>query len=92
MSALVAEHFPKETRTSRPVGGSVQWLELPPSVNAVQLLDYAIEGGISIAPGDIFSPCDCYSNFIRLSYGHTWSKRTEDAIKWLGKKVSDMSA
>jgi len=92
MSALVAAHFPKETRTSRPVGGSVQWLELPPSVNAVQLLDYAIEGGISIAPGDIFSPCDCYSNFIRLSYGHTWSQRTEDAIKWLGKKVSDMSA
>ena len=92
MSALVAEHFPKETRTSRPVGGSVQWLELPPSVNAVQLLDYAIEGGISIAPGDIFSPCDCYSNFIRLSYGHTWSPRTENAIKWLGNKVSEMSA
>ena len=92
MSALVAEHFPKETRTSKPVGGSVQWLELPESVNSVQLLDDAIEAGISIAPGNIFSPCSCYSNFIRLSYGHPWSQRTEDAIKWLGDRVSRMSA
>lgn len=88
MSALVADYFPKETRTSKPVGGSVQWLELPQSIDAVQLMDDAIEAGISIAPGNIFSPCNCYSNFIRLSYGHPWSQRTEDAIKWLGERVS----
>jgi DNA-binding transcriptional MocR family regulator len=91
MSALVADYFPKETRTSKPVGGAVQWLELPQSVDAVQLLDDSIGAGISIAPGNIFSPCSCYSNFIRLSYGHPWSQRTEDAIKWLGEKVSSMA-
>ncbi len=92
MSALVADYFPKETRTSKPVGGSVQWLELPQSIDAAQLLDDAIAAGISIAPGNIFSPCDCYSNFIRLSYGHPWGQRTEDAIKWLGDTVTTMSA
>jgi len=92
MSALVAEHFPKETRTSRPVGGSVLWLELPKSVKAEQLFDDAIEEGISIAPGNIFSPCSCYSNFIRLSHGHPWGQKTENAIKWLGKRVTQMSA
>ena len=91
MSALVANYFPKETRTSKPVGGSVQWLELPQSIDAVQLLDDAVAAGISIAPGNIFSPCGCYSHFIRLSYGHPWGQRTEDAIRWLGKRVSSMA-
>lgn len=92
MGALVAEHFPAETRTSKPVGGSVLWLELPKSVCAEQLFDDAIGAGISIAPGHIFSPCSCYSNFVRLSYGHPWSEQTEDAIRWLGRRVKDLAA
>ena len=91
MMALVSEHFPAETRTSRPVGGSVLWLELPESVDAEALFDDAIEAGISIAPGPIFSPCVCYENFIRLSYGHPWSDDTENAIKWLGQRVNEMA-
>ena len=92
MSALVADHFPNATRTSKPVGGSVLWLELPKKINSEKLFDAAIEAGISIAPGHIFSPCGRYSNFIRLSHGHPWGQRTEDAIKWLGKRVFAMSA
>jgi DNA-binding transcriptional MocR family regulator len=91
MSALVAEYFPAETRTSRPVGGSVLWLELPRKVNAEQLFDDAIGAGISIAPGHIFSPCACYTNFIRLSFGHPWSESTEEAIRWLGRRVADLA-
>lgn len=92
MSSLVAEHFPLETRTSRPVGASVLWLELPSNVDAVNLFDDAIEAGISIAPGQIFSPSNRYSNFVRLSYGHPWSERTENAVRWLGRRVSELAA
>jgi DNA-binding transcriptional MocR family regulator len=88
MLALVAEHFPAETRTSRPVGGSVLWLELPKHVDAEQLFDEAVFAGISIAPGHIFSPCFCYTNFIRLSFGHPWNEKTEDAVRWLGERVA----
>jgi DNA-binding transcriptional MocR family regulator len=91
MSALVAEHFPSQTRTSRPVGASVLWLELPPRVDAIELFDDAMAAGISIAPGQIFSPSNRYSNFIRLSYGHPWSEKTEDAIRWLGQRVQELS-
>jgi DNA-binding transcriptional MocR family regulator len=91
MSALVAQHFPKCTRTSRPVGGSVLWLELPSVVDAEQLFDAAINAGISIAPGHIFSPCSCYKNFIRLSFGHPWSEKIEDAMVWLGEHVSKLA-
>ncbi len=88
MIGLVADHFPCETRTSKPVGGSVLWLELPKNVDGEQLFDEAIKAGISITPGHIFSPCACYTNFIRLSFGHQWDDRTENAIRWLGQRVT----
>lgn len=91
MSALVEKHFPKDTRTSKPVGASVLWLELPGNVDAERLFEDAIVAGISIAPGHIFSPCSRYANFIRLSFGHPWSERIEDAIGWLGKRVSELA-
>lgn len=91
MAAMVSEHFPPETRTSRPVGASVLWLELPKKVDAIALFDDAIAAGISIAPGPIFSPTKRYKNFIRLSYGHPWSKRTENALRWLGQRVHELS-
>ena len=91
MGALVAEHFPTETRTSRPVGGSVLWLELPDQVDAEKLFDDAIGAGISIAPGHIFSPCACYDNFIRLSFGHPWTDKTEQAVRWLGERVTQLA-
>ena len=91
MSALVGEHFPAATRTSRPVGASVLWLEMPAGVDATQLFDEAIAAGISIAPGQIFSPSNRYRNCLRLSYGHPWTERTENAIRWLGQRVTELS-
>ena len=91
LSALVADHFPSETRTSRPVGGSVLWLALPSAVDSVELFDDAIAAGISIAPGNIFSPCICYSHFVRLSFGHPWTEETEASVKWLGERVQRLS-
>jgi len=90
--ALVAEHFPAETRTSNPVGGAVLWIELPKKIDSEQVFEAAIRHGISIAPGLIFSPCTRYRNFIRLSYGHPWSDRIEAAIAWLGATVQRLAA
>ncbi len=92
MSAVVAQHFPRQTRTSKPVGGCVLWLELPEKVDSENLFELAIEAGISIAPGLIFSPCNRYRNFIRLSFGHPWSKQIEESIEWLGRKVAAIAA
>lgn len=91
MTALVAQHFPAKTRTSQPVGGSVLWLELPRTVDAEALFDAALDAGISIVPGPIFSPCSRYRNFIRLSFGHPWSADIEKGLRWLGDKVKRMA-
>ena len=48
--------------------------------------DDAVDAGISICPGQIFSPCHCYDNFIRLSFGHPWSDETEQSLQWLGER------
>jgi DNA-binding transcriptional MocR family regulator len=88
MSAAIAQHFPKDTRVSQPQGGGVLWLELPKGVDSVELFDDAIDAGISLTPGQIFSPSRRYRNFLRLSYGHPWQPRFEEAIQWLGKSTS----
>lgn len=92
LSALVSQHFPPATRTSKPVGGSVLWIELPRSVDSEHLFDEAIRHGISIAPGLIFSPCNRYRNFIRLSFGHPWTEQIESSVAWLGHKVKELAA
>jgi len=92
MQSMISRHFPAETRTSCPVGGSVIWLELPECIDAEELFNDAIAAGISIAPGHIFSPCDRYSNFIRLSFGHPWSEKIEESLAWLGARVSELSS
>ena len=91
MSACVARYFPKETRTSSPVGGSVLWLDLPGDTDSEPLFTEALTAGISIAPGRIFSPCDRYRSFVRLSFGHAWSDETERALEWLGRRVAELA-
>ena len=86
--ALVARHFPSGTRVSRPHGGSVLWIHLPGRLRSEQLFEEAIDGGISIAPGAIFSPSNRFPHHIRLSFGHPWSTEIEGAIEWLGRRVA----
>lgn len=91
MSAAVGCHFPPETRTSKPVGGSVLWLDLPANVDGEALFERAIADGISIAPGGIFSPGNRYRNFIRLSFGQPWTPDVEQGLQRLGRTVSEMA-
>lgn len=66
----VAEYFPPGTRLARPQGGYFLWLELPPQVDALALHKAALERGISLAPGPIFSAQRHFGHHIRLNFGH----------------------
>ena len=68
---------------TRPQGGYVLWIELPPSVDSLELHRRALQQKISIAPGPIFSPKQKYKNFIRLSCGQAWSEKIEHAVRTL---------
>ena len=88
MAALIGRYFPADVRISRPMGGSVLWLELDESIDSETLFDRALEESITICPGSIFSPTGRYRNFIRLSYGFPWSEGVEANLRKLGMLVA----
>jgi DNA-binding transcriptional MocR family regulator len=88
MTAAVRRCFPEGTRTSHPMGGYVLWVELPPQVDSMKLYQLALENGITIGPGTMFSTTQAYSNFIRLNYSYTWSPEIEKALVTVGKLVA----
>ncbi|TKC99969.1 PLP-dependent aminotransferase family protein [Polyangium fumosum] len=89
VSEAVAEHFPPGTRISRPAGGFLLWVELPPGTSALLLFERALARGIAIAPGPLFSAKQRFTGYIRLSCGHPWSELFDHAIRTLGKLCAE---
>lgn len=88
----IAECFPSDIKMTRPTGGFLLWIELPRGVDATELGARALEAGISIAPGPLFSArARHFSNFIRISCGHPWSPRLECGVALLGHLVKQMA-
>ncbi|HEX8914367.1 MAG TPA: PLP-dependent aminotransferase family protein, partial [Humisphaera sp.] len=90
MSELIAEHFPRETRITRPQGGFLLWVELPEQVDSVALHDRAMKAGISICPGVVFSAAGKYRNCVRLNCGLLWTPEVERAVPTLGRLIAEM--
>lgn len=92
MTEAIAEHFPEGTCVTRPTGSLLLWVEMPPTVDALALHERALEAGISIAPGPIFSAQgQRYSHCIRLSCGFPWSPRIEAAVATLGSLARSLA-
>jgi DNA-binding transcriptional MocR family regulator len=90
MSELMAHHFPAETRITRPQGGFLLWAELPEKMDSVELHHRAIQSGISISPGIVFSATGKYRNCIRINCGLSWTPAVEQAIPTLGRLIKQM--
>jgi DNA-binding transcriptional MocR family regulator len=92
IAEAVSEFFPRNIRLSRPQGGFVLWIELPPAIDSVKLHARALAHGISIAPGCLFSARPMqFNNFIRLSCGMPWSPKIEQAVATIGRLVKQFS-
>lgn len=92
MQLHLGRHFPAGTRVTHPVGGAVLWLELPGSVDGVELFFRARDEGVGIAPGAIFSTQDKFANYIRLSCGCPWTDELEQGVRTLGRLAGSMCA
>lgn len=80
-------HFPPQMKWTRPQGGYFLWAELPSRVDAIELHEFALDRGISLAPGPIFSPRQDFRHAIRLNYGHEWNQKAEAAVESLGSLI-----
>jgi DNA-binding transcriptional MocR family regulator len=86
----VIDHFPEDTKVSRPQGGFILWIELNKKVNTFILRTEAMKHKISIMPGRIFSVSSNYTNCMRLSFGKPFSEDTEYGLMILGKLIRKM--
>ena len=90
MSQAVLQHFPTGTHVSCPSGGFVLWVQLPETVDSLDLYRAALKAGISLVPGYLFSAGTTYRNFIRLNAGF-WSDQNAWAVRRVGELAEDLA-
>jgi len=90
MSDAVMRYFPDGTRLTRPSGGFILWVQLPENVDSLELYKMALQGGITLAPGHVFSATYQFSNFIRLNAA-TFNYSTERALERLGEMITQLT-
>ncbi|MDD2582368.1 MAG: PLP-dependent aminotransferase family protein [Desulfuromonadaceae bacterium] len=83
MADAVARYFPPGTRMTHPDGGFMLWVEMQEGIDAIMLYHQALEQGISIVPGPLFSLSSKYRHHIRLSAAQ-WDEKIEQGIRVLG--------
>ena len=88
-TAILARHvensFPAGTRISRPRGGYLLWVELAEGIDTFEVLDVALQKGISFAPGKLFSVDNQFGNCLRLNASEINARVAEKALIRLGK-------
>ena len=89
LSDAVMRYFPEGMRLTRPSGGFVLWVGLPENVDSLELYKIAKEGGITLAPGYVFSATHQFSNFIRLNAAE-FNYSTERALEHLGAMIKEL--
>jgi DNA-binding transcriptional MocR family regulator len=77
--------FGAGTRLSLPPGGLNLWVELPAGASSSKLFEQALEAGIRIAPGSMFSNTRRYDGFVRLGCTAAFTDELEQAYKTLGQ-------
>ncbi|CDM92785.1 PLP-dependent aminotransferase family protein [Limnospira fusiformis SAG 85.79] len=92
MTQAICDYFPPETKVTRPTGGHVLWVELPPHFDAIALYQEAYQRQISIAPGTMFSASGNYQNCFRLNCGLLWSPKIDMAMKTLGELIANQDS
>jgi DNA-binding transcriptional MocR family regulator len=88
---VIGECFPENTRLSRPQGGLSLWVELPKSINTIELYNSAVSRKITFSPGSMFTLQKQFGHCMRLTYGLEWNDKTEIGLKVLGRLAKSMS-
>jgi len=86
---LISQHFPEQTRLSRPKGGLVAWVELPDSINTTELYHRGRSQNLTIAPGEIFSASGQYKCCFRINFAQGWSPERVKAVQTFGEWIRE---
>lgn len=88
----VAAFFPAGSKVVEPSGGFLLWVELPSSIDTHALHGRALEIGLGLAPGVMFSASNGYRNAVRINCGIEWCGASEKAYEAYGKLLASEPA
>jgi DNA-binding transcriptional MocR family regulator len=77
------EYWTGDIRFSVPEGGLALWLQLSPGIDTLSAYGAALNKGVVITPGALFSSTDHYRNCLRLSFLHPLTAPRQEALKIL---------
>jgi DNA-binding transcriptional MocR family regulator len=80
MLEALQSHSPSETRWSRPEGGYFLWLDLPPEIDAGELLARAEPTGVTFVEGRDFYASSGGEHSARLAYSYASHAEIADGI------------
>ncbi|WP_323754260.1 PLP-dependent aminotransferase family protein [Marinobacter sp.] len=73
--------WPLAVRTTAPQGGLAVWVELPEAINTIDIYSKALDEGIVITPGSLFSGSERFGHCLRISFAHPWDAQRTKALK-----------
>lgn len=88
MLRALETHFPAKARWRKPTGGIFIWVELPPHIDAGELLKTAIEiEKVAFIPGQAFDSANrgLGKNCLRLNFSFCSPNEIEDGVARLGR-------
>jgi DNA-binding transcriptional MocR family regulator len=87
----IHSHFPEQTRLAVPQGGSLLWVELPETVDGLEVYQRAFERRIAIIPGVVCSNSKQFGNFIQVSCAAPFSRKIKAALETVGAIISELA-
>jgi DNA-binding transcriptional MocR family regulator len=73
----IAQRFPAQCAVSRPAGGFMCWVRFPGNFDSLKAANRAMQQGIGILPGPLFSVTSSFRNFIGLNFSFAWNAERE---------------
>ena len=87
----IAAGFPAGTRLGAPRGGMHLWVELPAQVSSEAVFDQALQAGIRVMPGVMFSNAGRFDHCLRINCGAPRSAQIERALGTLATIVQRLA-
>jgi 2-aminoadipate transaminase len=89
MLAAMAAHFPQDVHWTRPSGGMFLWVTLPEGVNAMRVLEAAIQHKVAFVPGEHFHAEGGHVNTMRLNFSNAVPDKIWEGIGRLAEAVRE---
>lgn len=87
----IAAYFPAGTRLTVPRGGVSVWVEMPHQLSSKAVFEAALEHGILVSPGLLYSNSNRFNHFLRLNCGMHFTQELDDALRTLGNIIHQLA-